>query len=288
MIIPTFNRLLVLSRAIESVKAQTFSGWELIVVDDGSTDGTHEWLSQQPVFGSGGQGRYFCTESKGVSSARNLGIKRAQGDWLAFLDSDDEWLPEKLFRQMSHIRTHLDHLIVHGEEIWVRRGQRVNPRRYHQKSGGRIFLPSIPRCVISPSAVMIHRQLFEQVGFFREDFPVCEDYELWLRITSRFEVGYIGDPLLIKYGGHEDQLSQKFKAMDYWRVKALVEQLSSQFLSAEEKTSCATTLQHKAEILLRGYQKYDNWTHYAEVKGYMDQAKTYLADVVQMPHLPRI
>ncbi len=271
VIIPHFNRLELLKRSIKSVEEQSFIDWELIVVDDGSQNESRRGLVEQPLFQTKKGKLYISSKNRGVSYARNQGIQRAQGEWLAFLDSDDQWLEHKLFLQMKFLRDPASEgcKILHGEEIWVRLGKRVNPCRHHQKGGGRQFLPSLQRCVISPSCVIIHRSVFQEVGLFREDFPVCEDYDLWLRICARYQVGYISTPLIIKYGGHEDQLSKKFKAMDYWRLKSLMGIIHSESyeqLSIDEKRECLNTADRKAKILLQGYKKHNNLVHYDEVQ----------------------
>ncbi|MCB0363761.1 MAG: glycosyltransferase, partial [Bdellovibrionales bacterium] len=274
VILPTYNRLSLLKRAIGSVLAQSHPNWELIVVDDGSEDGTAQWLkTDSELLALGNRLRVIRVDNGGVSRARNLGVSGAKGEWLTFLDSDDEWLPEKLQMQMTHASLNPHHLLIHGEEIWVRNGERVNPCKHHQKFGGRIFAKCLPLCVISPSTVMIHRDLFQEVGLFNEEFPVCEDYELWLRICSRFEVGFISDPLIIKYGGHEDQLSKRYKAMDYWRVKALAPYLTNFNITDRERTSVREVLEKKCRILLQGYEKHNNMENYDEVSAYLHRCQ---------------
>ena len=267
VIIPTHNRAYCLERAVRSCLRQTHLPAELIVVDDASTDGTEHLVralqetSPLPI-------HYLRqTHNSGVSHARNVGIARATSPWLAFLDSDDEWLPHRLQAQVAGWRTSPGILAWHGDEIWIRHGRRVNPMKKHKKQGGWIFSQCVPLCVISPSAALIHREIFAQIGCFDEQFAVCEDYELWLRLTSLFEVGFCSAPILIKHGGHSDQLSRRFVAMDYWRVKALdrILQLRPR-LTAEERSLVKKTLREKSQILLQGYRKHDNMDHYSEIE----------------------
>ena len=277
VIIPTYNRLHTIPRAIDSIRNQSYPHWELIIVDDGSTDGTEDWIHhQQKDLISSGKMRYMRIDRGGVSRARNTGIERSRGEWLAFLDSDDEWLPEKLSMQIKHAQLNSQDLILHGEEIWFRHGRRVNSCKQHKKFGGRIFSNCVPLCLISPSTVMIHRSIFIEVGLFREDFPVCEDYELWLRMTSQFNVSFLEKPLIIKYGGHEDQLSRSFKAMDYWRTKALFPYLRNTNITDSEKRQVAQCLVSKASILLKGYEKHKNWKNYEEVQHFRALAQEFL------------
>mgnify|MGYP001820585938 CR=1 FL=1 len=195
VIIPTWNRAARLADALQSVFAQTLPAAEVIVVDDGSTDDTRRLVrSRFP------DARYIYQSNKGVSSARNTGIQAASGDWIALLDSDDHWLPDKLARQCERLRARPGYRICHSDEIWIRNGRRVNPGKKHAKYGGHIFRQCLPLCAISPSAVMIQRDLFDEVGLFDERLPACEDYDLWLRICARHPVLYIDKPLITKEG----------------------------------------------------------------------------------------
>jgi hypothetical protein len=122
---------------------------------------------------------------------------------------------------------------------------------------------------------MIGRELFTRMNGFREDFPVCEDYELWLRITHEQAVGFIEDPVQIKYGGNPDQLSLQFPAMDYWRVKALLPFLDSNLY----RDQVARNILQRSEILLKGYAKYANPTHQHEVEGWLQLARKAFTQV---------
>ena len=200
VIIPTFNRAAPLMRALNSVAEQTCAPLEVIAIDDGSTDNTAERIEQHfPHV------RYFKQTNQGVSAARNTGIELAKGDWIALLDSDDEWLPGKLETQLAQLSQQREVLICHTEEIWIRNGVRVNQMKKHAKAGGWIFQHCLPMCAMSPSSIVIHRRVFDDVGVFDETLPACEDYDLWLRTTCRYPVLFIDKPLIRKYGGHDDQ-----------------------------------------------------------------------------------
>ena len=157
-------------------------------------------------------------KNQGVSVARNKGIQAASGDWIAFLDSDDEWLPQKLQKQVDYLERHPEIKLIHSDEMWIRNGVRVNPHKKHQKGGEDQYLPSLLMCMISPSATVMKKETLFSLGLFDESYPCCEDYDLWLKFTSLYPVGFINEMLIKKYGGHQDQLSQKYQAMDYWRV----------------------------------------------------------------------
>lgn len=252
VIIPTYNRAHTLPRALDSVLAQTCTADEIIVVDDGSTDETCDLLSQRYP-----QVTLIQQDNSGVSAARNRAIEVAQGEWLAFLDSDDEWLPHKLASQFALLEQAVEHRLIHSDEIWVRNGRRVNQMKKHGKSGGWIFRRCLPLCAISPSAAMVHRELFEVVGLFDEQLPVCEDYDLWLRITSRYPVLYVEAPLIVKYGGHEDQLSASLWGMDRFRIAALINILQSGVLSDVDAQAAREVLVGKIRVYLGGCLKRD-------------------------------
>ena len=260
VVIPTYNRTHTLKRAIDSVLAQSYRPLELVVVDDGSTDGTRKLLEGYAE----GVRSLFLPQNRGVSAARNEGIQTCRGRYVGFLDSDDEWLPEKLDRQVELLERG-PYALVHGEEIWMRNARRVNPRNIHRKFGGWIFEKCLPRCLISPSAVVIDRGILLSQGGFRWDFPVCEDYDLWLRLTCRYEVGFLPDPIVVKYGGHGDQLSRRYAAMDYYRLLALDDIGRNGPLDEEQKNAVFREMRKKAAILSCGYRKRGNASGLAEV-----------------------
>ena len=243
-------------RAIQSVIQQTEKCWELLLVDDGSTDGTQELL--EPFFEEPRIKVIRLKDNRGVSFARNRAIEQSQGSWLSFIDSDDEWLPEKLEKQFDALRAHEEASWVHGEEIWIRNGVRVNPMKKHQKMGGDIYFSCLKLCCVSPSTVMIKKEVLKEVGLFREDFPVCEDYDLWLKIATKYPILFIQDFLIKKYGGHEDQLSRRYRAMDYWRVIAMEDRLKSGRLNQEQRRQTVEEIHKKASVLLKGYRKHGN------------------------------
>ena len=250
VIIPTFNRGYCLAESIQSVLDQSFTDFDLIVVDDGSTDNTPELL------------RHFTDiqqirleENCGVSYARNQGIAQAKGEWIAFLDSDDLWKKNKLSTQMKWLESHPEYKAVYTDEIWIRNGVRVNAMNKHRKYSGDIFRYCLPLCIVSPSSVLLHTELLREVGGFDESMPVCEDYDLWLRIAKRFPFHFIEEKLIVKRGGHEDQLSRKFWGMDRWRVHALEKLLQENKMNGDQRDWVVAILIEKCEILANGYGK---------------------------------
>ena len=250
VIIPTFNRSAYVAEAVASVLAQTRTAMELIVVDDGSTDDTTAVLER-----FGASVRAISQVHSGVSAARNTGIRSASGEWLAFLDSDDLWKPRKLSSQLQFLSMHPELRICQTEEIWIRNGQHLNPCKCHQKPEGHCFERLLDRCLVSPSAVMIHRDIFEEVGLFDESLPACEDYDLWLRIGCRHPMGLVKEPLIIKRGGHADQLSATVEALDRYRIRALSKLLRTESLSSAQRALAMKALEHKCRIYAQGCQK---------------------------------
>ena len=249
VIIPTFNRWPMVGEAVESVLAQSFKDFELIVVDDGSGDGTAEKIKAL-----GGDIRMIVQSRRGVSAARNHGASAARGRYLAFLDSDDLWLPEKLAVQTSFMMENPKVQICQTEEIWIRCGVRVNPKAKHRKPSGDVFRASLELCLVSPSAVMMTKGLFDEMGGFDESFPVCEDYDLWLRSAVSHRVALIPKQLVIKRGGHADQLSRSTWGMDRYRVVAL-QKLLRGGVSGEKRAWVIDALGRKIAVLARGAQK---------------------------------
>ena len=258
-VIPTFNRGHCLLRAINSVLAQTTPVDEIIVVDDGSDDKTYDLLVKSELLDMRGQLpniRYLYQENKGVSAARNLGIKEAENEYIALLDSDDAWAETKIERQALKLeKKNFSCRITHTEEIWLKDGQRINPKKKHKKSGGFIFEKCLPLCCISPSSVLLHRTLFNDYGFFDEKLPACEDYDMWLRLCAFEEVLFVEEALTIKYGGHADQLSRAFWGMDRFRVQAIEKLINSGKLSKTQRSQALEMLVKKIEILLLGAKK---------------------------------
>jgi len=268
VIIPTCNRGWVLSQALDSVLAQDFRDFELIVVDDGSTDDTRQILKayRNDII-------VLSQSNRGVSAARNRGIARSDAPLIAFLDSDDLWQPQKLSRQIGFFEAAPEALICQTEEIWVRNGVRVNPGRRHQKFSGMIFEPSLALCLVSPSAVMVRKKLFDIVGLFDDRLPACEDYDLWLRVSCRYPVHLIDEPLIIKRGGHADQLS-KAAGLDRYRIAAIRKLLDSGTLSESQSRAAAGTLWEKCFVYAGGCRK----------RGRVEEAEYYekLADKYKM------
>ena len=267
VIIPTYNRCELLPRAIDSVLAQSLPAREICVVDDGSSDDTRQLMaSRYPEID------YIYQDNRGVSAARNLGVMNSAAPWLAFLDSDDAWLAHKLETQMAAIEAAPGAELVHCDEIWMRRGRRVNAVARYRKRGGDIFSQCLQLCAMAPSAVLLRRSRFDQLGGFDETLPACEDYDLWLRYCSRDEVVYIDEPLLTRYAGHADQLSMRHWGMDRFRVQALAKLLAAGHLDDQQRAQTQRTLREKCAVLINGARKRGNQELIATCETLLDKA----------------
>ena len=249
VVIPTFNRAAMVVEAVASVLSQEGVDFQLIVVDDGSTDDTPSRVHR---FSSAVC--YHCQPRSGVSASRNRGVALSRAPLVAFLDSDDLWLPGKLKVQKTFMDENLEVMICQTEEIWVRNGRRLNPKIRHRKSSGDIFRRSLELCLVSPSAVMIRRELFDRVGYFDETLPMAEDYDLWLRVAAEYPVYLLHEPLVVKRGGHPDQLSAT-PGIDRYRIRALEKLLRSGRLSPDQRKWTWRALRDKCRVYGTGCLK---------------------------------
>ena len=224
VVIPAHNSADTIGRAIDSVLAQTHRADEIIVVDDGSTDNTVECIGQY-----GGQVRYIRQENAGPGPARNTGIKAARCDWIAFLDADDEWLPEKLRLQIELLGRHetlvwasarvfcclmgTDRLIDQGNSSLTE--AYLANREYFEDC-----LPAIARDLTGHTDTMIiRRDAFAQVGLFETDIPYGEELDLWLRIAYRWpQLGHVNRPLAIYNVNNPESLMGRLAPADKARM----------------------------------------------------------------------
>lgn len=267
VVIPCLNRVDFLCEALSSVYKQSLAPAEVIVVDDGSPRSLKEKLA-----GIFPEIRWYRQENKGVSAARNLGARKAQYPWIAFLDSDDQWQPDKLEKQSCFHHENVHILASHTNEIWVRNGNQVIPPKYLDKSPEQLFQRSLVRCLICPSSVILHRSIFEQFEGFDESLPVCEDYDLWLRILMQKSFGYIDKKLVIKNGGHDDQLSRQVWGMDRFRVQSLEKLVKTTGISSSNKEAILCNLVQKCKILSAGFRKHNKEK---EAKMYLQKSLQY-------------
>ena len=270
-ILPTWNRAEWLEKSIQSVLGQTFGDFELVVVDDASTDSTAEIIERY----SGKIRTIVFSENRGVSAARNAAIKNSDSEWIAFLDSDDFWHPDKLQKQIAQTKMRPACPLHFTDEIWIRNGVRVNPKKKHQKKEGWIFQPSLALCLMAPSTVILRRELFEVHGLFDENLPVCEDYDLWLRLTAQHPVALLNEKLMTRHGGHADQLSRSDWGIDRYRVQSIQKILKTESLRPEDRTAAIRMLIEKCGILAKGFRKRGNLKEVEKYEKIIRQSSIY-------------
>ncbi len=244
VIITTYNRKTFLRPAVMSVLNQDYKDNEVIVIDDGSHDNSFKEIEDLPV-------RYIWKENGGISSARNKGIEVAEGDFIAFLDVDDLWKKKKLSTQMTMMSDE-GYDISYTDETWIRNGKHLNQKSIHKKYSGFIFEKCLSLCIISPSSIVMKRGIFDVVGCFDETMTVCEDYDMWLRVTAQYPVLFVEKKLIIKQGGHEDQLSKRYPAMDRFRIESIMRILESNVLDEAMRKAAIHELEKKCRIYIQG------------------------------------
>ncbi|NQY74863.1 MAG: glycosyltransferase [Candidatus Margulisbacteria bacterium] len=260
VVIPTYNRSQTILKCVESVFNQTLKPKEIIVVDDASTDDTVSVLTPH----NSKLNVMVLSQNIGVSGARNIGINAAKGRWVALLDSDDTWAPEKLASQWTYLTQYPFYQWVQSKEKWIRNDEVITPKVYHAQPEGWCYEKSIARCLISPSSVMIKKDLLGMFGLFDEELPACEDYDLWLRVTRHLPIGLDPTTSVTKYGGHSDQLSQRFQIMDSFRVNSLLKALTQE-PNLQFRALIIKNLKERLRILSDGCEKRHKW----------EQAKSY-------------
>jgi len=270
VIVPTFNRQHFLKKAIGSILRQSCRCSEIIIVDDGSSDGTRGLIrtltrdADVPL-------RYIRQENKGPAAARNLGIRHAVCDYVAFLDSDDYWHPAKLEQQFTAMQHSPEYHISHTREKWLRRGKHLNQKKKHQPGRGNIFQQCLQLCAVGMSTVMAKKDLFTVTGFFDESYPCCEDYELWLRVSAAYPFLLIDEPLTVKQGGRDDQLSQQYRiGMDRFRIRAMEQLLKQGNLDVVQQSVTTRELVKKLTIYGNGCLRHDRGN---EGRKYLDRAR---------------
>ena len=277
VIIPVYNRSSLLREAVSSVVRQSYRDFELIIADDCSSEDLHSVVPG--IQGTEGLPLKFIrldAHSGMPGFVRNRGAEKAEGDYIAFLDSDDIWMPDKLEKQVSFLagcaglpgfddaagsqeiqgrENRAGCAICHTREKWVRSGKTVSQSSQKHKREGCIFSDSLWKCIIGPSTVMMSKSLFDRYGGFREDLEVAEDYELWLRVTAENHVTYLDEPLTIKRAGEWEQLSEKYGQIEIFRIKALKGLIDSGFFREEQRIAASKVLRQKCLIYAAGCRK---------------------------------
>jgi glycosyltransferase involved in cell wall biosynthesis len=278
VIIPVYNRRDFLKRAVASVESQLYRQYEIIIADDGSTDQTRKYAE------STGHTCIPLEHTGKPGYVRNMGFLASRGDYIAFLDSDDVWKPEKLDAQVKFFVQHPDIVICHTREIWERNGTIVSQKKQKHKRQGDIFFDALKKCIIGPSTVMIKRDVFTHSGMFHPGLEIAEDYELWLRLTARYTVGYIDIPLVVKYGGHTDQLSEKYGHIEYFRIKALEHVLEMDIFTPSRYAAALREMVRKCQIYALGCEKRGKTREAGEFRALLEKYKKKLEKYPDMNH----
>lgn len=200
VIIPTYNRARFIERAVQSVLNQTYQDFELIVVDDASTDDTEERVGH--LLRNGMRFKYVRHDiNRGASAARNNGIKTSTGEYIAFLDSDDEWLPEKLEKQMQVFEESQDDKlgVVYSGVAYIKEEDNQKIDEQQPKKRGYIFEDFLRRCCVGggPGVFLVKKEVFDTCGLFdeREELRIVDDYEMWVRVSKDYKFDFVDDLL---------------------------------------------------------------------------------------------
>jgi len=188
VIIPTFNRLNLLKETVDSVRGQTFRDFEIIIVDDGSTDGTSEWLKTQADV------RYLSQRNSGIATSRNNGAAVSGGAWLAFVDHDDLWAKDKLTIQVEFAKDHPEVAMVAARHVRLGKSYRDSSRLKWIK--GDLFVEAFSRSFIHTSSVMIRKDVFHEIGGFPPRYRFADEFDVWLKIARNYPIAYVDKPLV--------------------------------------------------------------------------------------------
>jgi len=256
VIIPTFNSAQFLTAAVDSVLAQTFKDFEIIVVDDGSTDNTEDVLKSY-----GDKVRYIKQKNQGVSVARNTGIKNSSAKYAAFLDSDDVWMPAKLEKQINALENNPKSKACYTEYISV--SEDMKPQELKRLRAENSVLNDLllrGNVIGPPSTILCERELFEELGGFDSGLSLSADWDMWIRLACVTELTFLKEPL-IKYRLHGSNMSKNVKLLEDDTVRMLekafaIESLSSE-LRAKRKSSFAYHYIVFAKAYLRARQYKD-------------------------------
>lgn len=257
IIIPTYNCAGYLGRAIDSVVAQTYKDYEILVVDDGSTDNTKD-----VVLPYGQRVTYLYQQNQGVSAARNHAIAKASGELLAYLDADDMWYPEKLERQVAFLDAHQECGMVHGEMSVISEQDKIIHVRFYEETKrsvpqGYCLQQLLTRCHIQTLTVVERRSMFDRVGGFDERLPIAQDYLHWIMIAAEGQaLGYLAEPLG-KYRWRTGSLIGNSNRLmeDHARICNIL--LHEKPIAPRHGAECATILRARSYQLQRGLAYHD-------------------------------
>ena len=211
VIIPTYNRAYLIDRAIQSVLNQSYQDFEMIIVDDGSTDDTKEVVTEFQEQDK--RIRYIRHEkNKGGSAARNTGIKSAEGDYVAFLDDDDEWLPAKIEKQVVKFQDSLDEVgVIYSGFFYVsdKTGKVISESVPTLR--GNVYANLLSGCILGSPTPLIRKTCFQKAGLYDDRLPSCQDWDMWIRLSKHYTFDFIPD-ILAKHHVHGKQISVDLNA----------------------------------------------------------------------------
>ena len=259
VIIPVYNRSILLTRAVDSVLKQSYQKFELIIVNDGSTDDISFALCKY----DDERLTTLTIPHSGVSAARNTGVAHAKHDYIAFLDSDDQWVEDKLEKQIKILSDNPGYEICYTGEKWVRNGKVFSHKKALKKFNGFVFDKCLEDCFIGCSTVLMTKKIFDEAGGFDTNLTVCEDYDIWLKITAKHPVLLIEAPLIIKHGGHSDQLSTKFWGNDRFRLKSIYNLINNAILNDVQREQALKIFIQKCAIVAGGSLKRKKYLEFA-------------------------
>lgn len=274
VIIPTYNRRDLITEAIDSALAQTFTDYEVIVVDDGSTDDTLQQLRRY-----GDRIRYQFQDNRGVAAARNAGIRMARGEFVCFLDSDDLWKPEKLAVQIRFAEAHPEYgLIASEQQYFDADGKEMNHSKaaMYRIRNGMVVEHLLFGNWIPTSTVMLRRECLEAVGGFDEDVgQFGEDWLLWMKVAARYPIYFIPEPLAV-YRFHSGQLTVYKREEQFRSLMACLGKMSG-FPQFQRKPHLLREAEYRI-CISRGLHNFDT--------GDYELAKTKLTRAFRLRKLP--
>lgn len=223
IVIPTYNHEQYLARAIKSVLKQTHKNAEIIICDDGSSDNTKEVIKK---FKHHKKIRYYYQSNQGLASTRNLGIKKAKGEFIAFLDSDDYWLPKKIEKQLKIFTKNKQIGLVYCFHYWVSEAGKITGKKKKNYRGD-IWQDLLQGNLIvgSGSAAVVKKECFDKIGLFDESLKSCEDWDMWLRIARVYQIDLTPE-LLVKITQHPHKIKQQKWSLARGRFKVIKKNLS--------------------------------------------------------------
>lgn len=220
VIIPVYNGERYFARTIESVLAQTYSALEIVVVDDGSRDSSQEMVARYLHHSNV---RLIAQENAGVAAARNAGIRAASGEYIALLDQDDLWLPDKLARQVEYLDEHPEIALVHSNIHFIDGvGERIPDPEWAwvAPTFGQVLPELVQRSRICTCTVLMRKSVLEQAGLFRQELAPADDWDLWLRIAARHPIGFV-DAVTACYRVHHGNESRNLLKMQEAEIRVV-------------------------------------------------------------------